>query len=126
MSNHGLKTQLAAKQASPYCKTPAGAFRPMIDARRCEGKGECVVVCPYDVFEVRRMTDDTFHAMPVRVKLKVWAHGRRTAATPRADACRACGFCVAACPERAITLVRHATDASTGIEHGGLGNAGGA
>ncbi len=38
-------------------------------------------------------------------RLKMTAHGRKTAFTPRADACQACGLCVAACPEKAITLV---------------------
>jgi NAD-dependent dihydropyrimidine dehydrogenase PreA subunit len=57
-------------------------------------------------FTISRMSDETFNAMPLLVKLKLWAHGRKTAYTPRADACHACGLCVAACPERAIRLVR--------------------
>lgn len=87
------------------CKAEPGAFRPVVDARRCEGKAECVAVCPYDVFEVGRLGDEAFAAMPVLVKLKLWAHRRKTAFTPRADACRACGLCVVACPEDAIRLV---------------------
>ena len=82
-----------------------GVFRPEVDPRRCEGKADCVAVCPYDVFEVGRMADETFQAMPALVQLKLWAHGRKTAYTPRADACQACGMCVVACPERAIRLV---------------------
>jgi 4Fe-4S ferredoxin len=93
-------------ESKEACKAEAGRFRPQVDPRRCEGKGECVVVCPYHVFEVGRMADETFVALPRLVKLKVWAHGRRTAYTPNADACRACGLCVAACPERAIRLVK--------------------
>jgi len=38
-------------------------------------------------------------------KLRVAAHGKKTAYTPRADQRRACGLCVVACPEQAITLV---------------------
>jgi len=41
-------------------------------------------------------------------KLKLRVHGMHVAYTPNADACRACGLCVTACPERAITLVRSA------------------
>ena len=88
------------------CNAEPGAFHPVVDARRCEGKGDCVAVCPYDVFEVGRMSDETFGAMPALVKLKIWAHRRRTALTPRADACRACGLCVVACPEHAVRLVQ--------------------
>ncbi len=106
-----LSVEAASDPAQPAsdCKSEPGIFRPEVDARRCEGKGQCVVVCPYDVFEVGRLADDTFDAMPLRVKLKLWAHGRKTAFTPNADACRACGLCVAACPEQAIRLVRSAT-----------------
>ena len=87
------------------CRAAPGALRPEVDPRRCEGKGDCVAVCPYDVFEVGRMTDEVFDSMSTLVKLKIWAHGRKTAQTPHADACRACGLCVVACPEHAIRLV---------------------
>jgi ferredoxin len=55
---------------------------------------------------VRQMEDDEYRALPIFVRLKLWAHGRKSAYTPHADACRACGLCVVACPERAISLVR--------------------
>jgi NAD-dependent dihydropyrimidine dehydrogenase PreA subunit len=97
---------MTPKVAEAACGPEPGSFRPAVDVRRCEGKAACVSVCPYDVFEVGRMSDETFNAMPLLVKLKLWAHGRKTAYTPRADACHACGLCVAACPERAIRLVR--------------------
>jgi NAD-dependent dihydropyrimidine dehydrogenase PreA subunit len=96
-------------QPASDCNSPPGIFRPEVDARRCEGKGQCVAVCPFDVFVVGRLADETFNAMPLRVKLKLWAHGRKTAYTPNADACRACALCVAACPEQAIRLVKSAT-----------------
>lgn len=78
---------------------------PVVNRNRCEGKRDCVDVCPYDVFEVRRMDDADFTALGFFAKLKSRAHRRQTAYTPKADACRACGLCVVACPEKAITLV---------------------
>lgn len=78
--------------------------RPVIDRTRCEGKRDCVDICPFDVFEVRRMDDADFDALGFLARLKSRAHGRQTAYAVRADACQACGLCVVACPERAIRL----------------------
>lgn len=88
------------------CRAEAASHAPVIDRSRCEGKAECIAVCPYDVFEVRRMDDADFEQLSLLGRLKSRAHRRRTAYTPRADACRACGLCVVVCPENAITLVR--------------------
>ena len=87
------------------CKAAPGAFAPVIDRNRCEGKNDCVEVCPYDVFEVRRIDDADFARLSLLGKIKSVVHGRRTAYTPGADQCRACGLCVVACPEKAIRLV---------------------
>ena len=78
---------------------------PHVDRARCEGKAACVAVCPENVFEVRSMDDGDFASLSFLAKLRSRAHGRMTAYTPDASACRACGLCVTACPERAITLV---------------------
>jgi NAD-dependent dihydropyrimidine dehydrogenase PreA subunit len=88
------------------CKAPPGAWAPVVDRSRCEAKGDCVEVCPYGVFEVRRIEDADYRALGWLARLKVIAHGRRSAYTPHADACRACGLCVVACPERALSLAR--------------------
>jgi NAD-dependent dihydropyrimidine dehydrogenase PreA subunit len=88
------------------CKPAAGVFAPRVDRGRCEGKAECVAVCPYNVFEVGRIDDGDYRALGLLARLKVRVHGMKTAHTPRAADCHACGLCVAACPERAIRLVR--------------------
>jgi 4Fe-4S ferredoxin len=88
------------------CRADPGSFEPQIDRGRCEGKAACVSACPYDVFEVRRIDDVDFRALSFVGRLKSRAHRRLTAYTPRADDCQACGLCVAACPEQAITLAR--------------------
>jgi NAD-dependent dihydropyrimidine dehydrogenase PreA subunit len=87
------------------CRSLAGKFVPVVNRSRCEAKAECVAVCPYQVFQVGRILDADFAALGLFAKLKVVAHGRKTAYTPRAAECHACGLCVGACPENAIQLV---------------------
>ena len=79
---------------------------PVVDHSRCEGKGECVAVCPFHVFEVRRIEDGDFARLSWAGRLKSRVHGRRTAYTPGVDQCLVCGLCVPACPEHAIRLER--------------------
>jgi 4Fe-4S ferredoxin len=105
------KTKRAAQNPNrpgEDCRATPGTWKPVVDRSRCEGKGDCVEVCPYDVFEVGPMADAEYRAMPFFVRLKLAAHGRKTAHTPRADSCRACGLCVVSCPEKALTLVQAA------------------
>jgi 4Fe-4S ferredoxin len=110
-SKDPAKARRAAKSArrvGEECRAEPGAFAPVVDRARCEGKSDCVDVCPYDVFEVGRIGEGEFRALPLLARLKVRVHGMKTSYTPRADACRACGLCVAACPEKAIALAPRA------------------
>jgi len=93
------------RRPGSHCAAPAGAFRPEIDRRRCEGKADCVAVCPYGVFVVATITDGEYRALPFLSRFKLRVHGKQTAYTPDASACQACGLCVVACAEHAITLV---------------------
>ena len=86
------------------CRAEPASYVVVIDRGRCEGKGDCVEVCPYGVFEVRRIDDADFAGLGMLGKLKSIAHRRKTSYTPKLDACQACGMCVVACPEDAITL----------------------
>jgi NAD-dependent dihydropyrimidine dehydrogenase PreA subunit len=97
---------MASTARTDSCRAEPLTFAPVIDRSRCEGKAECVAVCPYDVFEVGRISDDDFRALSFLGRLKSRAHGKKTAYTPRADACLGCGLCVEACPESAIKLAR--------------------
>jgi 4Fe-4S ferredoxin len=86
------------------CRAEPGRFVPVIDLARCEGKQDCTQVCPYGVFEVTRIADADFAALSLKGKLRSMAHRRQAAYAVRADTCHACGLCVVACPESAITL----------------------
>lgn len=93
------------KRPGTNCTSIPGTVVPVVDRGRCEGKKECVDVCPYGVFEVRRIEDADFAALGLLGKLRSVAHGRMTAYTPGVGDCQACGLCVVACPEKAIRLV---------------------
>ena len=60
--------------------------RPVVNRSRCEGKKDCVAVCPFGVFEVRRIDAADFARLGLLAKLKSLAHGRQTAYTPNASA----------------------------------------
>jgi NAD-dependent dihydropyrimidine dehydrogenase PreA subunit len=85
------------------CKE-AGRVAPVIDRNRCEGKADCIRVCPYDVFEMGTLDGEQRRGLSLLGRLKAFAHGHRQAFVVRGADCHACGLCVAACPERAITL----------------------
>jgi NAD-dependent dihydropyrimidine dehydrogenase PreA subunit len=106
--NPALAQKAAAHPDRPgeSCRAEPGSWAPVVDHGRCEAKSDCVSVCPYDVFEVRRIADADYRALGPLSKLKVFVHGMKTAYTPNAAACRACGLCVVSCPEKAIRLER--------------------
>lgn len=91
------------------CKQAPGVMVAVVNLKRCEGKGECVEVCPENVFRVQRIEQEDYQDLNALQKLKIRLHGMQVAYTPNADACRSCGLCVSACPEQAITLRRSGT-----------------
>jgi NAD-dependent dihydropyrimidine dehydrogenase PreA subunit len=93
----------SAESLSAVCKEP-GKLVPVIDQNRCEGKQDCVRVCPYHVFEMTVLNAQDKAKLSVRGRLKAFFHGGRQAFVRNPDACHACGLCVQACPERAIKL----------------------
>ena len=86
----------------PRPNTIAMMTSPIVDRNRCEGKAACAVVCPNDVFELRKLTGEERGALSLRGRLKAWVHGGQQAFTVRAEACSACGLCISACPEGAL------------------------
>ena len=88
-----------------FCKQEAGKLKPAINLSKCEGKMDCIRVCPYNVFEKQVITDIQYKELSFTGKIKTFFHGREKVVAARPDACHACGLCVTACPEKAIKLV---------------------
>ena len=88
------------------CKQPVGQFSPVIDRNRCEGKGDCARVCPESVFEIGKLPVELRSGLSLNGSIKGFAHRWQQALLVNVDACKACGLCVTACPESAITLAR--------------------
>jgi NAD-dependent dihydropyrimidine dehydrogenase PreA subunit len=95
--------ELSAAEALA-CKGVPGRVAPVVDKNRCEAKEECVRVCPYDVFEMRKLTRQDRGGMSLLGRLKSAAHGNRQAFVLNPESCNACSLCVEACPEQAIQL----------------------
>lgn len=91
------------------CQDP-GRLIPIIDRNKCEAKGDCVSVCPYQVLGLLPVPAGDWAGMSWLGRLKTRVHGGRQAYAIEPDACHACGQCVAVCPEHAIQLRRPATE----------------
>ena len=94
-------------RSTKNCDPAPGRVIPVIRRDLCDGERDCVRVCPYDVFHVRRLTFAEWRAVPrLSLRLALPIFGNRQAFTVHTDDCRACGLCVTACPHRAVELVR--------------------
>lgn len=95
------------------CKQAPGTFVPVINLNKCEGKGPCIEVCPYDVLKMHVLPVDQRQSLSLVGKLKSRFHDWNKARLDKPESCQACGLCVAACPEKAITLARVAASGQT-------------
>lgn len=94
----------AESQPPDPCGPEPGRAVPVIDRNRCEGKADCVAVCPYTVFAVAKVGADDRRQMAFVGKLKLAVHGGQQAYAVNDADCHACGLCVTSCPEDAISL----------------------
>jgi 4Fe-4S ferredoxin len=85
------------------CKDP-GVLVPVVNRNKCEGKNDCVEICPYHVFELRKLADAEKKSLSVVGRIKSFFHGYQQAFVIAPEACHSCGLCVTACPEKAIKL----------------------
>ena len=88
------------------CRFEPGYLVPLVDRAKCEAKADCVNVCPYNVFEVRKLTSNERQELSLVSRFKLMVHGGEQAFAVREQDCHACGLCVKACPEKAIKLVK--------------------
>jgi 4Fe-4S ferredoxin len=61
------------------CRQSPGAFIPVINRNKCEGKGPCVTVCPYDVLQMGVLTNADRVGLSLIGKFKALAHGGKQA-----------------------------------------------
>ncbi|WP_211235282.1 4Fe-4S dicluster domain-containing protein [Runella zeae] len=78
---------------------------PIVNFNSCGGKEDCVVVCPYDVFEMRTIADADKAKLNLKGQIKTFFFNQK-AYVINPDQCHSCGLCVQACPEKAIKLTR--------------------
>jgi 4Fe-4S ferredoxin len=94
------------KPRPSQCEPAAGTALPIIDRNRCDGKQDCVAVCPFEVFAMQPITALDLAMLPFPPRKAHKLIGKWQAFTVRAEACHACNLCVVACPEDAIRLAR--------------------
>jgi NAD-dependent dihydropyrimidine dehydrogenase PreA subunit len=94
----------AGGSAADSCRGEPGKVAPVVDRNRCEAKADCVRVCPYDVFEIRKLAPEERASLSWLGKLKAWGHGGKQAFVVKPEACHACQLCIEACPEDALKL----------------------
>jgi NAD-dependent dihydropyrimidine dehydrogenase PreA subunit len=64
-----------ASIAEPDCKFAPGFMIPVIDPMRCEAKGPCVPICPYDVLAIRVVPGEEKAKLPFFGRVRLFVHG---------------------------------------------------
>ena len=80
------------------------AVAPVIDRDRCVGDAGCVAVCPHQVLALRPVAAQDCDGLPASTRFLLSLSQGLQAVVTAPECCRACGLCLAACSQRAITL----------------------
>lgn len=80
-----------------------GILFPIVDFNKCSGVGPCVPACPFEVFELKPISENDKKDLNWIGKLKTKFNDKK-AYVINSENCNACGLCVIACPEKAIKL----------------------
>jgi NAD-dependent dihydropyrimidine dehydrogenase PreA subunit len=99
-----MQSESNNSESANDCTDQAGVVAPVVDRNRCEGKEDCVHVCPFNVFEVRKLEPEDRSGLSLRGKVKAFAHRYRQAYVVNPQDCHACGLCIESCPEAALSL----------------------
>ncbi len=91
------------KVTEEHCDETGGRVTPVVDFNKCGAKTDCVVKCPFELFELREITPEDKLGLNLVGKLKTF-FDQRKAYVVDPDLCHACGLCVTECPEKAIKL----------------------
>lgn len=88
-----------------HCHDTGAQVMPVIDLNRCGGKEDCVMVCPFNVLEMRDIADADRDQLNLKGKIKTFFF-KQKAYVRDPNLCHGCGLCVQVCPEKAIKLTR--------------------
>lgn len=88
------------------CSDLPEKLMPIVNFNSCGGKKDCVLVCPYDVFEMQTISKEDKAKLNFKGKIKTFFF-KQKAYVINPHQCHACGLCVQACPEKAIKLTRY-------------------
>lgn len=81
---------------------------PKVNFNSCSGKGDCITVCPYNVFEIQVINPEDRKNLNIKGKIKTLFF-KQKAYVINPEECHSCGLCVTACPENAIKLSKYSS-----------------
>lgn len=85
------------------CSNDTAKLMPVVNFNNCGGKEDCVEACPYDVFEMRPISEEDKATLNFKGKIKTFFFNQK-AYVINPDQCHACGLCIQVCSEKAVKL----------------------